>query len=344
MQVSGKEARTNLSKTLGTGILAQPNPIKPSKIALKYPKKWMLKALPASGTTGSGEFAKGKRRRVEPSWVSREKVPEGRSAAVDDLKEVEERARLAVFYGEEDTSKMVARLVKRIWLGIKEEKGELKKANIELEKELARSKIDTLKEVRQLKASRAVTIGQLQLEIKANLDEMVEERDRLGHHSILKGYSEEEVDVIKADTYAEVEDEEEAVGVVDGLDGVSRQTVLENQGDDVELPEGGSKKAAREMSLRIKDLESGLARERETAKALLSTQAEQLVEEKDAENNKGLKDLVEVTKHIKKLQHRVDVLAMKGKQADMAQYFVQALEQLEERFRSDLQRCKNELE
>ncbi|KAF6163147.1 hypothetical protein GIB67_025011 [Kingdonia uniflora] len=86
---------------------ARPNPVKPSKIALKYLKKRMLKALTASGTTRS-----------------------------DDLKEVEERARLAILQGEEDTSKMVARLVKGIWLGIEEDKNDLRKANIELEKEL----------------------------------------------------------------------------------------------------------------------------------------------------------------------------------------------------------------
>ncbi|KAF6166236.1 hypothetical protein GIB67_031020 [Kingdonia uniflora] len=101
---------------------------------------------------------------------------------------------------------------------------------------------------------------------------MVEERDRLGRHLMLKGYFEEEVDTIKADTYVKEGDDEEArvVGVVDGLDGAFRQTVLDNQGDDAELPEGGSEKALREMSLRVKDLESGLAREREASKALLS--------------------------------------------------------------------------
>ncbi|KAF6137229.1 hypothetical protein GIB67_030993 [Kingdonia uniflora] len=170
----------------------------------------MLKALPASGTTGSGEVVKDKRRRVEPSGESGEKVAEGRSAAVDDLKEVEERARLAVLLGEEDTSKMVTRLVKGIWLGIDEEKSELKKANVELEKELAQSRTDALKEVRQLKASHAMAIGQPQVKTNANHNEMVEEHDRLGHYLMLKDYSEEEMDAIKVDTYAEEEDEEEA--------------------------------------------------------------------------------------------------------------------------------------
>ncbi|KAF6135792.1 hypothetical protein GIB67_028648 [Kingdonia uniflora] len=189
--------------------------------------------------------------------VDSEKVAKEQSATVDDLKEVEERARLAVLHREEDTSKMVAHLIKGIWLGIAEEKSELKKANVKLEKELARSWADALKEVRQLKASHAVAIG-------------------LGRHLILKGYSEEEVDAIKVDTYVEVEDKEEAeaVGIADDLDGISRQTVLDNQGDDINVPEGGSEKTVSEMSLKINDLESGLARERETFNALLSAQAE----------------------------------------------------------------------
>ncbi|KAF6170799.1 hypothetical protein GIB67_015751 [Kingdonia uniflora] len=157
-----------------TGSSVQPNPVKPRKITLKYPKKRMLKALPASGTTGSGG---------------------------------QKRARLAVLHGEEDTSKKVARLVKGIWLGIEKEKNELKKANVKLEKELARSRTDALKEVRQLKASHTVAIGQLQVETKANLDKMVEERDRLGHHMMLKGYFEEKMDAIMADTYTEEEED-----------------------------------------------------------------------------------------------------------------------------------------
>ncbi|KAF6147303.1 hypothetical protein GIB67_009786 [Kingdonia uniflora] len=201
----------------------------------------MLKSSPASDSTKSSEVAKEKRRRVESS---REKVIDVRLSMVDDLREVEERAKLAALHGEEDTSKMVAHLVKGIWLGIEDEKSELKKAKNGLEKELARAKTEAMKEVRQLKASHVVAINQLQVEVKANLDEMVEERNRLGHHLMLTGYSGEEVDAIKADTYVEEEDEEEAeaVGVVDGLDGVSRQTVLDNQGDDVELPDGGSEK------------------------------------------------------------------------------------------------------
>ncbi|KAF6177156.1 hypothetical protein GIB67_025493 [Kingdonia uniflora] len=115
----------------------------------------------------------------------------------------------------------VAYLVKGIWLDIEKQESELKKAKSELEKNLA----------------------QAMVEAKANLGGTAEERDRLGRHLMLKGYSQEEADAIKDDTYVKVDEEEaEVLGVVDGLDGVSPQTVLDNQGDDVELPEGGREK------------------------------------------------------------------------------------------------------
>ncbi|KAF6137167.1 hypothetical protein GIB67_030931 [Kingdonia uniflora] len=196
-----------------------------SKIAQKFSKSEIKKALSTSGTTVSGGVAQGKRRRVKSLRDLGEKVDEGRSASMDDLKEV-------------------AHLVKGIWLGIEEQESELTKAKSELEKNLARAKMEALKQV------------------------------RLGHHLMLMGYSQEEVDTIKADTCVEEEEEEaEVLGVMDGLDGVSPQTVLDNQGDDVKLPEGGSKKVASEMSLRINDLESRLATKRETSKALLSVRA-----------------------------------------------------------------------
>ncbi|KAF6139414.1 hypothetical protein GIB67_026256 [Kingdonia uniflora] len=188
---------------------------------------------------------KGKRMRVDPLGGLGEKAVEGRSVSKDDLKEVEERARLAILQGKEDTNHMVARLVKGIWLGIEEQESELKKVKSKLEKNLALAKTDTLKEVKQLKAAHTV----------------------------------EEVDAIKADTYAEEEEEEAKVlEVVDGLDGVSPQTVLDSQGDDVELPVDGSEKVIKEMSLRINDLESRLSIKIETSKALLSTQAKLQVE------------------------------------------------------------------
>ncbi|KAF6140741.1 hypothetical protein GIB67_035168 [Kingdonia uniflora] len=328
-QTSGEKVR---SKTPGSGSSAQPN-LTTSKIAQKFLKRQVKKALPASGITVSGEVAQGKRKRVEPLGGSREKVAEGQSALVDDLKEVEERTRLAILQGKEDTSQM---------------ESEMKKAKRELEKNLARAKTDALKEVKQLKAAHAMVIGQLQVEAKANLDEMTEEI--------------------------------EVLGAMDGLDGISPQMVLDNQGDDVELPKGRSEKVVREMCLRINDLESGFAREREKLKALLSAQAElqqfdrmkeanenredqcvkvhfrlvklnrvisdltRLVVERDSGIRKGLGDLSAATECVKNLQRQVDALAMKGMQADMAQYRIQALEQTEELCRSDLHRCRINLE
>ncbi|KAF6148127.1 hypothetical protein GIB67_011902 [Kingdonia uniflora] len=204
----------------------------------------------ASGTTANGEVAQGQRMRVEPLRGSRKKVAEVRFILVDNLKEVEDRAKLVILQGMEDTSQM---------LGIDEQESGLKKAKGELEKNLARAKTDAVKEVKKLKAGYAVVISQLQVETKANLDETAEELDRLGRHLMLKGYSQEEVDAIMADTYAQEEKEEIGLhGVVDGLDGVFPRTVLNNQGDDVELSEDGG--------------------ELETPKALLYVQAELQVE------------------------------------------------------------------
>ncbi|KAF6142202.1 hypothetical protein GIB67_037120 [Kingdonia uniflora] len=213
------DCRSNKVRKAQLTSSAQPNPVKPSKVAKKYPKKRILKALPTSGTTDSGDVIKDKRRRVEPSGELGEKV---------------------------------APLVKGMWLGIVEEKSELKKVNVELEKELARSRADALKDIKQLKASHVVAIGQLQ---------------------------------------EEDEKEAETVGVVDGLDGVSRQTVLDNQGDDVDLPEGGMR--------RMKEANEN--REDQYAKAhfrlVKLTQAVSdltlQVKVKDVEINKGLKELAE---------------------------------------------------
>ncbi|KAF6152402.1 hypothetical protein GIB67_038025 [Kingdonia uniflora] len=234
------EEETELKLVLGEFGLSR-------KKRVESRSKKIQRALPASGTTISGEVAKGKRRRVEPLGDSREKVAEGRSASVDDLKEVEERAGLTILHGKEDTSCSSCQgdLARYRRAGVR-----AKKAKSELEKNLARAKTEVLSKVRQWKAAHTVAIVQLQVEAKANLDKMAEEHDQL------EG------------------EETEALGVVDGLDGVSPQTVLDNQGDNVELPKGGSEKVVREMSLRINDLESGLAREREILKALMSARAE----------------------------------------------------------------------
>ncbi|KAF6168275.1 hypothetical protein GIB67_014510 [Kingdonia uniflora] len=322
-QTSGVEVR---AKTPGSGSSAQVNHTT-NKIAHKFLKRQIKKALSASGTT------------------------------------VEERVRLAILQGKEDTSQMVAHLVKGIWPGIEEQESELEMTKSELEKSLARVKTDALKEVKQLKSAHAMAISQRWMSLRSTL-------------------AEEEVE------------ETEVLGVLDGLDGVSPQTVLDNQGDDVELPEGGSEKVVRKMSLRINDLESRLAWERETATALLSAQvklqvkldasrvredralmcnqefAEQFdrmnevnenredqyvkahfrleklnqVEGKDFLIKKGLEDLSEATERAKNLQRQVDALGVKGKQANMAQYRIWALERTEDLCRSDLNRCRTDLE
>ncbi|KAF6165876.1 hypothetical protein GIB67_012773 [Kingdonia uniflora] len=81
-------------------------------------------------------------------WAKREKVAEGRSSSMDDLNEVEKRARLEILQGKEDTSQLVAHFVKGIWFGIEEQESELKMAKSELEKILALAKTDALKEVK----------------------------------------------------------------------------------------------------------------------------------------------------------------------------------------------------
>ncbi|KAF6163596.1 hypothetical protein GIB67_022161 [Kingdonia uniflora] len=236
-QISGEEAR---AKTHGMGSSAQPN-LTTNKIAQKFLKRQIKMALPASGTTVSGEVAQGKRRKVEPLGNSREKFIEGQSALMDDLKEVEEWARLVILHGKEDASQMVVRLVKGIWLGTEEQESELKKAKNELEKNLAQAKTDALKEVKQLKAAHAMAI------------------------------EEEEAEVLR---------------VVDGLDGVSPQSVLDNQGDDVELPEGGNEKVVSDLTHQVEEKDSGI--------------------------KKRFEDLSEVAERVENLQRQVDALAVKA--------------------------------
>ncbi|KAF6165470.1 hypothetical protein GIB67_028029 [Kingdonia uniflora] len=226
------------------------------------------KALPASGTTVSSEVVQGERRRVEPLGGSGEKIAEGRSVLVDNLKVVVERARLPI-----------------------------------------------------------LSRGFGSVDAKANLDKIVEEHDKLGHYLMLKGYSQEEVDAIKADTYIEEEEEEaEVLGVVDGLDGVSPQTVLDNQGDDVELPEGRSEKVELDASRvredhalmynqefaeqfdRMKEVNEN--KEDQCVKAhfrleklnQVITDLTRQVEEKDSVTKKGSKDLFEATERAENLR------------------------------------------
>ncbi|KAF6156561.1 hypothetical protein GIB67_000026 [Kingdonia uniflora] len=154
--------------------------------------------------------------------------------------------------------KKAARLMKGICFIVEEERVELKRKKVELEKNVARLKSDLSKEWKQLKALKAshvVEISKLWYVARMDLDKVVVMRDRLGRHLVSKGYSEEEVEAIRADTYVEEEEvKDDVVGVVDGLDGMSPQLVKDNQEDDDERPEVETEKGLKDIRLRIKDL------------------------------------------------------------------------------------------
>ncbi|KAF6176789.1 hypothetical protein GIB67_016365 [Kingdonia uniflora] len=249
------ERLENLPKAPEVDCTGLPESITSKKLARAFPKKKMLKHPSASGTTGSGEAVeRTKRRRVEPSEISGVKFIEDRLVVEDDWKKVEEKAKLAALRGVEDMSIMAARLMKGICLGVEEERAELKRKKVEFERNVARLKSYLSKEgklLEALKASQVVEINKLHVEARVDLEEVVAEED--------------EVDAIRADTYIEEEEDEKnedvAVGIVDGLDGVSPQMVSDNQGDDNEHPELENDKELKDIRLRIKYLEAELAME-----------------------------------------------------------------------------------
>ncbi|KAF6148610.1 hypothetical protein GIB67_042569, partial [Kingdonia uniflora] len=175
---------------------------------------------------------------------------------------------------------LAARLMKGICLGVEEENAELKKGKVELEKNIAQLKVDLIKEGKWLEALKASEVVEINMftEARVNMEKVVTECDRLGRHLISKGYFEDDVNAIMADTYVEVEEDDEAedvvVRVVDGLDGVSPQTVRDNQGNDNECSEGENEKELKEMHLKIKDLATELDKEKDILASLLSSQAE----------------------------------------------------------------------
>ncbi|KAF6142815.1 hypothetical protein GIB67_002679 [Kingdonia uniflora] len=218
----------------------------------------MLRCPSTSEATGSGEAVK--KRRVEPSEILGMKVVEDLPVMDDNLKEVEEKSRLAALHGEEEMRKMAVRLMKGICLRVEEVRAELKRKKIEFKRNVARLKTDLVKEgkgIEALKALQVVEINNLYAKARINLKEVVAERDRLGRHLVSKGYSEHEVDAIKADTYVEEAEDEKiehiTISVADGLDGVSSQTEL------------------KDIRLRIKYLEAELAKERKASVELQST-------------------------------------------------------------------------
>ncbi|KAF6158361.1 hypothetical protein GIB67_022441 [Kingdonia uniflora] len=85
----------------------------------------------------------------------RVKVVGDRPIVEDDWKEVKEKVRLAALHGEKEMSKMAARLMKGIYLGVEEERAELKRKKVELERNIARLKSDLSKEGKLLEALKA---------------------------------------------------------------------------------------------------------------------------------------------------------------------------------------------
>ncbi|KAF6134749.1 hypothetical protein GIB67_002150 [Kingdonia uniflora] len=270
------ERRVNLPNAPGVDCVGLPESITSSKLARTFPKWQMLKRPSALGTTGSSEPVE-KRRGVKPK-MSGMKVVDDRLVVEDDWKEVEENARLAALHKEEEMSRMAARLMKGICLGVEEEKAERKRKKAELERNIVQLKFNLSKEGKRmeaLEASQVVEINKRQVEVKMDLEKVVAERDRLGRHLMSKGYSEDEVDAIRADTYVEEDEDEEtkviSSGIVDGLDSVYPQMVRDFQGDDNERPELENDKELKDIRLRIKDFEVELAVERETSASLLSS-------------------------------------------------------------------------
>ncbi|KAF6136701.1 hypothetical protein GIB67_018704 [Kingdonia uniflora] len=136
-------------------------------------------------------------------------------------------------------------------------------------------------------------------------------------------------------TYVEEDEVEEDVhGVVTGLDGVSPRTELENQGDDNE-------KELEDMRLRIEELEIDLANAKDALASLLNSKAElQEIERKDVEMVKVQKELAEAKDKTAKLKSRNDALMVKSKEADMARYRIQSLEETAKELRGFLASLK----
>ncbi|KAF6156503.1 hypothetical protein GIB67_011304 [Kingdonia uniflora] len=128
-----------------------------SKLARAFLKKRMLKRGSTSGTTGSGEVEGGvKKRKVDPPYqLTGAEAIEGRLGEEDELKTVEDWAKFTVRNGEEQMSKMAARLINGICLGVVEVKAELEKGRAELEKKVARLKAYLAKEGKRLVALKA---------------------------------------------------------------------------------------------------------------------------------------------------------------------------------------------
>ncbi|KAF6134833.1 hypothetical protein GIB67_002234 [Kingdonia uniflora] len=133
-----------------------------------------------------------------------------------------------------------------------------------------------------------------------------------------RGYSKDEEEAIRTGTYVEEEEvKDDAAGVIDGLDGMSPRTVRDNQEDDDEHPEVETEKDAVDMTRQIN--------------------------EKDAEIEKGQKDLEELKENVTKLRSQNDALVVKSKEADMARYRIHALETSDEDLNRLMTGLRNDL-
>ncbi|KAF6139045.1 hypothetical protein GIB67_010771 [Kingdonia uniflora] len=250
-----------------------PESITSNKLVRVFLKKKMLKRGSTSGTTGSGEVeGEAKKIRVDPSSeLIRTKVAENRPGEEDELKAMEDRARLAARKGVEEKNKVTAHLMKGICLGMEEEK-------VELEKKVARLKSDLVREGKRLasvKAVQEVEIIELTEESRKNLHEVVVQSDRLGLHLLKMGYSKVEVNDIMEDTYIE-EKEDEADGA------------NEDRED-------------QHVNVHFKFLEATQTIDDLTRK----------IEEKDTKIGKGQKELAETKEETAKLKSQNDALMVK---------------------------------
>ncbi|KAF6159134.1 hypothetical protein GIB67_032751 [Kingdonia uniflora] len=193
-----------------------------SKLARVFPKKEMLKRGSTSGTTESGEVkGEAKKRRDDPPFQLTEvKASEDRLGEEDELKVVEDRAKLAVHNGEKKKSKIAALLMKGICLGVEVEKAKLEKGKAEFVKKVAHLKVYLAMEGKRLdslKASQKVEINELTAKAGNNLEEVLIQRDRLGSHLLKMRYSKTEVNDIMTDTYVKEEEDDEAEDVAVGV-------------------------------------------------------------------------------------------------------------------------------
>ncbi|KAF6159252.1 hypothetical protein GIB67_032023 [Kingdonia uniflora] len=323
-----REEETELKLVLGELGLSKKKGVesRSKKVVKAQSTRSMTGVNEGTRQTSGDEVAQGKRRRAEPLEGSGEKVSERQSILGDDLKEVEERARLAILQGKEDANHM---------------ESELKKLKGELVKNLVQAMTDALKEVKQLKAAHAMAIGQLQEEVDAIKDDTYAEEEEeevkvLGVEDGLDGVSPQIVfDNQGDDVELHVDGSEKAK--------LDASRIHEDYALMCDRKFTEQFDRMKEVNENRQDQYVKVYFRLEKLNQVVSDLTSQ-VEEKDSGIKKGLEDLFEAIECAKNLQHQVDALTVKGKKADTAQYRIQTLERTEELSRSDLNSCRIELE